>query len=273
MSELKAGVIGYPIHHSKSPIIHGTWIKEHGLTGTYKTIEIAPENLKEDIQKLIDQGFNGFNVTIPHKQNIMAFCDEVDDTAQAIGAVNTVLIKEKKLYGTNTDAFGFIENIKQEASNFDFKNKSALVLGAGGAARAIVYALNQAGLSEIYITNRTRAKAESLIELAPDKARIIDWNSREKALEGLDLLVNTTSLGMSEQGALELDLTHLPAHALVNDIVYAPLMTPLLSDAKARGNEIVTGIGMLLHQARPAFEKWTGIMPQVDHDLVKKVLV
>lgn len=272
MSTLKAGVIGYPIHHSKSPIIHGHWIEEYDLTGTYETIEIAPENLKEDIQKLVDQGFHGFNATIPHKENIMALCDEVDETAKAIGAVNTILIKDRKLFGSNTDVFGFIQNIKQEVPHFDFKNKRAVVLGAGGAARAIVYAFKQEDVSEIIITNRTREKAESLIELAPDQVRVIDWESREDALKGADLLVNTTPLGMEGQLALELDLTQLPTHALVSDIVYTPLMTDLLSDAKAQGNDIVTGIGMLLHQARPAFEKWTGILPDVDDVLIKKVL-
>ena len=273
MKTLKAGVIGYPIHHSKSPIIHGSWIEEHGVQGAYNTIEIAPENLKSDIQNLIAKNFDGFNVTIPHKQNIMNLCDEVNETARAIGAVNTVSIQDGKLFGTNTDAFGFIQNIKQEVSAFDFKNKSAVVLGAGGAARAIIYALHQEDVSEIIITNRTREKAESLIELAPEKVCIVDWEEKENALKSADLLVNTTSLGMEGQASLELSLENLPQTALVNDIVYAPLMTDLLVQAKERGNDVVTGIGMLIHQARPAFEKWTGILPDVNEELIKKVLL
>ncbi|MEM9468615.1 MAG: shikimate dehydrogenase [Pseudomonadota bacterium] len=272
MSMIKAGVIGYPIRHSKSPIIHNYWFKKNNIQGSYEAIEIEPQNLEKDIQTIIDQDFSGFNVTIPHKQLIIGLCDDIDETAKFIGAVNTVVIRNRELFGFNTDSYGFIQNIKQSQTNFIFKDKTAFVLGAGGAARAVIYGLLQEGVSEVIITNRTREKAEALVALNPSKIRVVDWQEREKSLNISDLVINTTSLGMAGQPALDLDLTSLNSSVLVTDIVYAPLMTPLLKQAQERGNSIVTGIGMLLHQARPAFEKWTGVLPDVDDRLVQQVL-
>lgn len=259
---MKAAVIGHPIAHSKSPLIHNYWMNEHKIKGTYETIDIAPHDLKEKISDLIDQGFDGFNVTVPHKQNVMTLCDDIDHVAKKIGAVNTVVIKDKKLFGTNTDAFGFIENIKSQ-SDFDFNQKTAMILGAGGAARAVLYGLVSEGVSEIKITNRTQAKAEELAALYPDITQVVDWADRSQAIDNIDFLVNTTSLGMQGKPALEMSLESLPSAAPVTDIVYAPLMTGLLENASQRGNEVITGIGMLLHQARPAFEAWTDILPEV----------
>ncbi len=272
MSFIKAGVIGHPIHHSKSPLIHNHWIAQYGLSGEYKAIDIAPEELKAGVQKLIEEGYAGFNVTIPHKQEIFKLCEQVDDVAKAIGAVNTVVVKGGKLYGTNTDAFGFIENVHQSAFGVDFVHKPAVVLGAGGAARAIVYALMEAGAQQIIIVNRTADKAKDIAEMNTDIIRVDAWEVREKILRDAGLLVNTTSLGMTGKDALEIDLALLPKDAVVSDIVYAPLMTDLLKQAKSRGNQIVTGIGMLLHQARPAFEKWFGVLPDVTEGLERKVL-
>lgn len=268
---MKAGVIGYPIGHSKSPLIHQYWLELYGLQGSYTAIEISKDNLKEKIKDLIDQGFNGFNVTIPHKESIFQLCDQVDDKAKIIGAVNTVIIKDKKLYGTNTDAFGFIENIKLQ-TKFDFKNKSALVLGAGGASRAILYGLLQENIEKIYLTNRTIEKANLLRELDNQKIIVVDWQQKENYLDKINLLVNTTSLGMIGQDPLDINLQNLNPDCLVTDIVYKPLMTPLLESAKTKQNQIVTGIGMLLHQARPAFKEWTGIMPDVPDELTKRIL-
>ena len=269
---MKAGVIGHPIGHSKSPLIHQYWLDQYHIEGSYEAIHIAPEDLKEGVQKLINEGFDGFNITIPHKQNIMTLCDEVDVTAQAIGAVNTVLIKDKKLYGTNTDAFGFIQNIKQTQFDFDLKNKTAFVLGAGGASRAVIYGLLQEGIQKIIIANRTKEKAKILANDLGDNVEILEWKARHDVLSNIDLLVNTTVLGMTEKTALELSLEDLKPETLVCDIVYTPLITELLKSAKERGNPIVTGIGMLLHQARPAFECWTGIMPNVTAKLETLVL-
>lgn len=269
---VKAGVIGHPITHSKSPLIHNHWIAQHDLSGEYTAIDIAPENLKDGVQKLIDDGFAGFNVTVPHKQEIFKLCASVDETARTIGAVNTVVIKDGALHGTNTDAFGFIENLHKGAFGVDFVHRPAIVLGAGGAARAVVHALSEAGAQQIIILNRTADKAEDVAEINKDIVRVAQWEKRGDFLRDAGLLVNTTSLGMTGKDPLEIDLSLLPRDAVVNDIVYAPLMTDLLREAEKRGNQIVTGIGMLLHQARPAFEKWFGVLPDVTEDLEKKVL-
>lgn len=272
---IKAGVIGHPIKHSKSPLIHGHWIAQHNLQGTYEAIDIAPENLKEDVQQLIDQGYAGFNVTIPHKETIMELCDEIVGNAKTCGAVNTVVIEDGKIIGHNTDAFGFIANIKQAHPDFDFTSGPAVVLGAGGAARAVVAGLIDEGVPEVILTNRTRARAEKIAEdmsAYTDRISVKDWDDRSEILEGANLLANSSSLGMSGQPALEIDLEKLSADALVTDIVYAPLQTDLLKSAAENGNKTVTGIGMLLHQARPAFKEWFGVMPDVDEDLERLVL-
>ncbi len=269
---IRAGVIGYPIRHSKSPVIHAHWIEQNGLSGSYEAIEIAPEELKEKIAMLAADGYAGFNVTIPHKEIIFKLCDEVDEKSRLIGAVNTVKIEHGKLYGTNTDAFGFIENIKQEAPGFDFTRGPAVVLGAGGAARAVIYGLLQEGVPRIILTNRTRDKAETLAAMAPEKITVVDWDARSEILKDAHLLVNTTALGMTGKDPLDISLENLPVSSVVNDIVYAPLMTDLLKNAQRNGNIIVTGIGMLLHQARPAFHLWFGVMPSVTDALQKKVL-
>lgn len=266
---IKTGVIGHPVKHSKSPLIHNYWIEKHGLSGKYEAIDIKPENLKEDIQKLIDQGYKGFNLTLPHKELIIPLCDEIDDTARKIGAVNTVVVEKGKLKGFNTDVFGFIENIKQNAK-YNFSG-AAYIIGAGGAAKAVLYGLEQEGTSKIYLTNRTKFKAEELAAHYKNVS-VIDWEKREQALSNADLVINTTSLGMTGQEKLDPDLSALKPDAIVCDIVYTPLYTDLLRHAQDKGNRVVTGIGMLLHQARPAFQKWHGVMPDIDETLLKKVL-
>ncbi|PZQ49095.1 MAG: shikimate dehydrogenase [Micavibrio aeruginosavorus] len=272
MSIVKACVIGSPIKQSKSPLIHNHWIAEHGLKGEYTAVEILPENLEQDVQRLIDSGYAGFNVTAPHKQEIFKLCESVDDTARKIGAVNTVVVRDGKLHGTNTDAFGFIENVHRNTFGTDFLHKPAVVLGAGGAARAVVYALIEAGAKKIIVLNRTKEKAEEIRKDYPLEIFVGDWAGRNALLDGAGLLVNTTALGMSGKDPLDIDLSSLPKEAVVSDIVYAPLMTDLLKQAESRGHQIVTGIGMLLHQARPAFEKWFGVLPEVSEALEKKVL-
>lgn len=273
MTFVRAGVIGHPIAHSKSPLIHNHWIGEMGLSGEYRAIDIDPRNLEEGVRELRAQGYAGFNVTIPHKQAIFALCDQVDDKARAVGAVNTVTIKQGRMYGTNTDIFGFMENLTHSVPNLlHLAQRPSVVLGAGGAARAIVYALLLAGARNIMISNRTREKAVEVAGLDSRRIDVVPWDMREEVLRGAGLLVNTTSLGMAGKDALDLPLNNLPENAIVNDIVYVPLMTNLLREAAARGNTVVTGIGMLLHQARPAFEQWFGILPTVSASLEKKVL-
>ncbi len=267
----KTGVIGHPIAHSKSPLIHSYWFDSYNINGSYETIDIKAKNLKQDVLNLVNSGYLGFNVTVPHKIAIMDLCDTITPLARNIGAVNTVSIKDGKLHGTNTDAFGFIENIKQSITrehwNWNFTDGAAVILGAGGAANAVVYALIEAGVPNIIITNRTRAKAEALKALSPDKITVIDWDDRNAAFTDANLIVNTTALGMNGKPPLDVDLSAAPDHALVTDIVYAPLYTDILNQAKARDLKTVTGIGMLLHQARPGFELWNGVMPEVTNEL------
>ena len=268
---IKLAVIGHPINHSKSPIIHNDWMARAGIVGVYEAIDIAPEDLDGRVHELVKAGYSGLNVTLPHKQSIMGLCGEVDMAAQKIGAVNTVKIQEGKLFGYNTDAYGFIQNIKANAA-FDFENKSAFVLGAGGAARAIIQGLIEAGISKIYLTNRTKEKAQELRGMNSAVIEIVDWGVRESVLGNVDLLVNTTSLGMVGKPPLEIDLSGLKKSALVTDIVYTPLMTDLLAQARGGGHDIVSGVGMLLYQAQKSFEIWTGVLPEVDEALTQKVL-
>ncbi len=266
---VKAAVIGHPISHSKSPLIHGHWIEKYGLKGSYEAIDIAPGNLLPVLDRLVADGYGGFNLTIPHKELVLDWCDDIDQTAQKIGAVNTIAIKEGRSVGMNTDAFGFIQNLREGAADFDFKAGPAMILGAGGAARAALYGLIMAGCPEIIIANRTREKAEALAdEFGAGKIVVVDWDQVHNALGRAQLLSNTTALGMSGQAPLHLDLSALHPQAIVYDIVYNPLHTDLLRQARQRGNTIVTGIGMLLHQARPAFEAWFGILPDIDEALL-----
>lgn len=271
MSTIKAGVIGHPIAHSLSPLIHNYWLRQHGIDATYDAVDIAPENLRRGIDDMIARGYRGFNVTIPHKQAVMSLCDSIDETAQRIGAVNTVVVREGGvLHGMNTDSYGFVENIRQTIRDIDLQGKAALVLGAGGAARAIVHGLLALGIGDIRLANRTREKAQDIAADFP--VQVIDWESRAAAAADIAALVNTTALGMAGQPALEFDMGQLPTQALVCDIVYRPLQTDLLKTAAQRGNQIVTGIGMLLHQARPAFREWFGVLPEVDAQLQQKIL-
>lgn len=264
-----AAVLGDPIGHSKSPRIHRYWLDKYSISGEYTRLQIAPDNLARALDALPDLGFVGANVTIPHKVAVMDLADEILPNAQAIGAANTLYFEGGKIIADNTDGYGFIANLDQNAPNWD-KTRPALVLGAGGAARAIVYGLIQAGLPQVIIANRTLSKAQALADELG--ATAIDWSDIEDTLADVGVLVNTTSLGMSGQPELDLDLTTLPFDALVTDIVYAPLITPLLARAKSRGNTIVDGLGMLLHQAVPGFARWFGTTPQVDEFLRHEVL-
>lgn len=272
MSVIKTALIGHPVNHSKSPLIHTHWMAQHDITGTYEAIDIEASDLKDRVLDLVDEEYRGFNVTVPHKQSIFDLCDEVDDAAKIIGAVNTVLIDNGRLLGSNTDAFGFMQNVKETVGAPNFERGPCVVLGAGGAARAVVYALAMEGAHEIIIANRTFERAKELCAINDSIMRPVEWESRNDVLLTASVLVNTTSSGMSGKDPLEIDLSLLPSDAIVNDIVYAPLMTDLLVAAKTRGNPYVTGIGMLLHQARLAFETWHGVLPNVDEALEKKVL-
>lgn len=267
--EVNLCLIGHPVVHSLSPMIHEYWLAQHKIPGRYDLQDVAPEDLPQVPQKLVDEGYTGFNVTIPHKQAVMSLCDTIDEEAQQIRAVNTVIVgKNGFLSGLNTDAAGFLENLRTEQPGFGLAGKRALVLGAGGAARAVIYALEKAGMD---VTTTTRAPEKAAVLACDFAVKTAPWDQKDKALKGLDLLVNTTPLGMTGRERLSLDLRFLPRETLVCDIVYRPLMTPLLVEAAARGNPVVTGIGMLLHQARWAFAAWTGVVPEVTPELAQKV--
>lgn len=267
----KLAVIGHPVAQSLSPLIHNHWIAEHGFAAQYEAIDITPDNLRDQIRNMIDSGYVGFNVTIPHKLAVMDICDWLDDNARRIGAVNMMAVNDTgRLCGYNTDVFGFIENIRDQQPDFDFATGRAIVLGAGGAARAVVAGLLDAGVPSITIINRTRSKAEDIA--ADFGISVADWGERHQALLNAELLINATSLGMAGQLPLDIDLNNLPRQAMVSDIVYKPLMTGLLQAASKNGNPIVTGLGMLLQQARPSFEKWFGVMPEIDKNLQQKIM-
>jgi len=267
-----AGVLGWPISHSLSPRLHGHWLREYRVDGAYLPLKVEPEKLAEALRGLIALGFRGANVTLPHKERALELCAEVTERAARIGAVNTLVVRDGHLEGDNSDGFGFLENLKERADAWQPEQGPAVVLGAGGAARAILVALLDAGVPEIRLLNRTRSRAESLAEDLGGPIQPLDWGSWERALEGAALLVNTTSLGMQGQPPLDIELDALPRSALVNDIVYVPLETRLLAAARVRGNPVVDGLGMLLHQARPGFESWFGVSPSVTPALRRAVL-
>jgi shikimate dehydrogenase len=258
-----AGILGWPVSHSRSPRLHGFWLERHGIDGAYMPLGVAPENFATAIRGLVALGFRGANVTIPHKLAAFAICDVVEESARRAGAVNTLVFKDGRITGSNTDGWGFVNHLRE--SGVDPAAGPALVLGAGGSARAIVAALQDAGAA-VSIANRTRARAEELARDLPPLA-VIDWENRSPALADHALLVHTTSLGMGQNPPLEIDLARAPARMAVADIVYVPLETPLLAAARARGLRTVDGLGMLLHQAIPGFSAWFGVTPRVDDDL------
>ena len=269
---IRAGVMGWPVEHSRSPALHGFWLKQHGIAGEYVRLLVPPEGLRAALRALPREGFAGCNLTLPHKEAALAIIDHIDPSARRIGAVNTIVVRrDQSLEGRNTDAFGFIENLRAGAPGWRADQGAAVVLGAGGAARAVVAALLDAGIPELRLLNRHRARAEGLAVALGGKISVRDWDARERALTGASLLVNTTSLGMHRAPPLVLALDTLDPAAVVNDIVYVPLETPLLAAARRRGNTVVDGLGMLLHQARPAFAAWFGVMPEVTHDLRRTV--
>jgi len=270
-----SGVVGFPVAHSRSPALHGYWLKHYKIDGAYVPLAVSPDDLKQTLDALPKMGFSGVNLTIPHKETAFAICSElgvVDDIAKKVGAVNTLVFGDGKIIkATNTDGYGFIANLKDGAPDWQPETSRALVLGAGGAARGIIAALLHAGVPSIEILNRTRAKAEILAAIFPN-VTVGDWDKPVKSLANTNLLINTTSLGMRGEPPLTLPLHDLPKDALVTDIVYNPLHTDLLKNAAARGNMVVDGLGMLLHQAAPAFAHWFGITPEVTQALRTTVL-
>lgn len=269
-----AGVMGWPIGHSRSPELHGHWLRRYGIDGAYLPLAVSPDQLGAALRGLPALGFRGCNVTIPHKEAVAGLVDSLDPAARRIGAVNTVTIAaDGTLAGSNTDGFGFLENLKQGAAHWQADAGPALVIGAGGAARGVLAALLDDGAKSIRLANRTEARARELAQsLDADRIEPVRWDDRTDAMVDVALLVNTTSQGMEGQPPLDLPLAELPAEAVVTDLVYTPVMTPLLAAAADRGNAIVDGVGMLLHQARPGFAAWFGVDPVVDTALRQAVL-
>jgi shikimate dehydrogenase len=262
-----AGIMGWPVAHSRSPALHGFWLAEHCIDGAYVPLAVPPARLEQALRALPALGFRGCNLTIPHKQTALAVMDRVHSAARRIGAMNTVIVAEDgSLEGSNTDVYGFRENLREQAGDWDPAAGPAVVLGSGGSARSVVAALIETGVSEIRLVNRTVARAEKLADdLAQPGTRIITypWEARAEVLRDGGILVNTTSLGMDKEPPLNLDLRALPIPAVVVDIVYVPLETGLLAAARQRGHRVVDGLGMLLHQGRPGFAAWFGAAPQV----------
>ena len=268
-----AGVFGWPVDHSLSPRLHGYWLQTYGIDGAYVPLAVPPEHFAQALRLLPALGFAGANITLPHKEAALASVDEATGLARRIGAVNTVVVREDgSLLGDNTDAEGFLANLRVGAPGWTPKDGPAVLLGAGGVARAVAVALLDAGVPELRIVNRTAARAEELVQAVGGAAKVSLWVDRERALSDAALLVNGTSLGMAGQSPLELDLGALSKEAVVIDTVYTPLITPLLRAARERGNTGVDGLGMLLYQARPGFKAWYGTDPEITPELREFVL-
>ncbi len=268
-----AGVMGWPVAHSRSPRLHGYWLRKYGIDGAYIPLPVRPQQFAAALRALPMLGFAGANVTVPHKEAALAAVDRTDVAARRIGAVNTiVVVPDGTLDGRNSDGFGFMENLRAGVAGWSPKAGPAVILGAGGSARAVAVALSDGGAPEIRIVNRTAERAERLSADIDGPFRVYGWADRASALFDAALLVNTTTLGMSGQPPLELVLDRLPTTAVINDIVYSPLETALLAAARARGNPVVDGLGMLLHQARPGFAAWFGVEPEVTPELRRFVL-
>ncbi|KPF67817.1 shikimate dehydrogenase [Bosea sp. AAP35] len=256
-------VLGHPVAHSRSPLIHGTWLAERGLAGSYERVDVAPADLPGFVERLRQGEFAGGNVTVPHKEAILALVDQATDAARAIGAVNTVWLDGDRLCGDNTDVSGFLAHLDSTVPGWDRATATVLVLGAGGAARGIAFGLKGRGVGRIILVNRNRGRADELAAALGAPLEAADWAQRHSLVEEADLIVNTTALGMQGQPSLDLDLAALRPGTIVDDIVYVPLLTPLLREARSRGGVPVDGLGMLLHQAVPGFARWFGVTPSV----------
>jgi shikimate dehydrogenase len=268
-----AGVFGWPVAHSRSPRLHGYWLERHAVDGAYLPFAVRPENLALALKALPILGLRGVNLTLPHKEAALGLVDRAIEEAKRIGAVNTIVVDvDGRLEGRNTDGYGFLAHLKASVPGWRANSGPVVLLGAGGAARAIAVALLDAGVPELRLVNRTPARAAELAKALGGNVAVVPWQDRARAQESATLLVNSTTLGMVGQPPLDLDISRLPRQAPVYDIVYAPLETPLLAAARARGHVCVDGIGMLLHQARPGFAAWFGIEPEVTAELRNFVL-
>jgi shikimate dehydrogenase len=267
-----AGLLGWPVAHSRSPVIHNYWITRYGLQGRYVLFGVPPEHLGEALRGLSVLRLRGCNVTTPHKQAVMPLVDHVDPLAKQIGAINTIVVEaDGSLRGFNNDGNGFVQSIRDAKPDWRPDAGPTAVIGAGGAARAVVASLAAQGAREIRVVNRTHARAQELETLLGPPVHAVRWEQRTEALEGIALLANATNQGMAGKPPLDLALDRLPAHAIVGDLIYTPPVTPLLAAARARGNLTVNGLGLLLNQARPAFHAWFGVMPDITPELIRAI--
>ena len=270
---LLAGVIGHPLYHTKSPILHNYWLNKYDIKGYYIPLEIEPKNLKKGIESLLNLGFKGINVTIPHKVNILSYVDTITDRAAIIGAANTLFFNSNgKIRADNTDGYGFIKSIYDKFPTLEIKNKQAVVFGAGGAARAIIYSLLSEGITKVFLVNRTKQKATSISEQLGARVKVLDWNVDTKLFAETSIIVNTTSLGMKNNIPFFHKIEIAEKNALFIDIIYDPLETDFLKMGRKLGYNILNGSGMLINQAIPGFEGWFGKKPEIDENCEKLIL-
>jgi len=262
-------VLGWPVSHSLSPLLHRFWLEQYGIHGSYEAIPTPPDSLQDTLKRLVAEGFAGANLTLPLKEQVLPWLDSIDPSAKRIGAVNTLVIEDSKIHGRNTDAYGFIANLR--AHGVDLAGGAACVVGAGGAARAVVAGLLDEG-AYVLLTNRTQDRSLVLARELGGNINVIPWEQREQCLGDVRLVVNTTSQGMKGAPPLLLSLDYLPVKAVVSDIIYTPLLTPLLEEARLRGHPVVDGLGMLIYQAQPAFAAWFGVTPEVTPALRAHIL-
>lgn len=267
-----AGVIGSPVSHSRSPRLHGHWLRRYGIQGHYIPMDIASEDLEDALRLMPKLGFVGVNVTIPHKERVLSIADQVSDRAALIGSANTLTFREDKILADNTDGYGFLQNLRQSAPEWEATAGPAAVIGAGGAARAVIVSLIEAGAPEVRLANRTRLRAEALQREFGAKVVVYDWVQAGNMFDGAATVVNASSLGMQGKPEMRIPLDGIDKSAVVSDLVYTPLNTPLLEHAARIGCRTVDGLGMLLHQAAPGFERWFGMKPEVDDQLRQAVL-
>ena len=269
----RACVIGWPIEHSRSPLIHDTWIKEHAINGRYEKEAVSPEDTPDFLRNLTKQGYVGCNVTVPLKEIAFETADWCDESAKAVNAANTVWVDRDKLCVMNTDTYGFMTHLSKSAPHWHNSDKPIVILGAGGAARAIIFGFLEEGRKQIRVFNRTKSKSQALVEHFGPNVIACDWNERLRAAQDCSVIVNTTTIGMNNNGNLDVDFSHADDHTIVCDIVYVPLRTQFLNAAASYNLVTVDGLGMLLHQAVPGFEKWFGVRPEVTKSLRSKVLL
>ncbi len=269
-NDFKLGVLGYPLSHTLSPMIHNYWLSNYELNGIYEKVEVSPKNLSDFFSNNILQ-FRGLNVTIPHKVDVFNYMDEVSDSAKVIGAINCITVSDSKLIGSNTDADGFMQGLVNAHSSINFENKNALVIGAGGASRAIIHALQMKSVKNISVTNRSHDRLQSLKQIFDDKISVIDWASIYEEIKNFNLIINCTSLGMLGKDDIKFDLSHQKEKSLVVDLVYNPLETGFIAEARRNHHDYLNGIPMLLNQAALSWVRWLGINPRITDELISNI--